>query len=70
MDFIRNLFSGSAGDTSRYNLWGVAMMIVGALLNAFSRRLSEKTRISESAVKIAGFLVVILGTLIAMKLIG
>lgn len=70
-DFFNGLISGSAGDTSRYNLWGLLFLAAGVLLNVFAGALARKTRVdAEPLIKIAGLVLGVIGALIAMKLIG
>ena len=67
---LEKIFSGDAGDFSRWNPAGLIVMALGVALTALAGRLAKGNEGRRMALKLLGMLVVMTGALVTMKLIG
>ena len=67
---LERIFSGSAGDLSRWNPIGLIVMALGVALAALAGRLSKGIEGRRMALKLAGMLIVMAGALVTVKLFG
>ena len=65
---LERIFSGSAGDLSRWNPVGLIVMALGVALTALAGRLSKGIEGRRMALKLVGMLIVMAGALITVKL--
>ena len=67
---LERIFSGSAGDLSRWNPIGLIVMALGVALAALAGRLSKGIEGRRMALKLVGMLIVMAGALVTVKLFG
>lgn len=67
---LERIFSGSAGDLSRWNPIGLIVMALGVALAALAGRLSKGIEGRRMALKLIGMLIVMAGALVTVKLFG
>ena len=67
---LEKIFSGSAGDLSRWNPAGLIVMALGVALTALAGRLSKGIEGRRMALKLLGMLIVMAGALVTVKLFG
>ena len=66
---LNGLFSGSPGDLSRWNPWGLGLMALGVALALLADKLAGGRFGKSAALRLGGLAVVILGALVTMKIL-
>lgn len=69
MEWIVGLFSGKPGDMSRVNGWGILVIALGVTAVALARRLAGEKDKWFFGIKLAGLVLVMLGTALSVRLI-
>ena len=67
---LEKIFSGSAGDLSRWNPAGLIVMALGVALSALAGKLSRGREGRRIALKLIGVLIVAAGALVTIKVVG
>ena len=64
------IFTGVPFDTSRFSVPGLIVMALGVVLFAAAKKLSKEDEKRYYLLKFGGLIVVMIGTVIAVKLFG
>ena len=67
---LEKIFSGLAGDLSRWNPAGLIVMALGVALSALASKLSRGREGRRIALKLIGVLIVAAGALVTIKVVG
>ncbi len=67
---LDKIFTGTAFDTSRFSVPGLIVMALGVALFAAAKKLSKDDEKRYYLFKFGGLIVVMIGTIIAVKLFG
>ena len=67
---LEKIFSGDAGDLSRWNPAGLIVMALGVALAALAGRLAKGREGRVMALKLIAVLIVAAGALVTVKVIG